>query len=70
MPLTYPDWFHCPERILSANNLLDGIVVDLIDLISKSCKYELVKKLYPYPFYLEILHLPLPKIENLVDELL
>ncbi|KAL0006647.1 hypothetical protein SO802_008149 [Lithocarpus litseifolius] len=70
IPLTNPDWFHCPEQTLIENNLLNGTVADLIDPISKSWKYELVKKLYPYPLYLEILHLSLPKTDNIRDELL
>nr|POE55128.1 mitochondrial phosphate carrier protein 3, mitochondrial [Quercus suber] len=70
IPFTHPDWFHCPKQILIDNNLLNGTVADLTDPISKSWKYELVKKLYPYPMCMEILHFPLPKTDNIRDELL
>ena len=45
-------------------------MANLIDPISKSWKYELFKKHYPYPLCIEILHLPLPKTDNIKGELL
>lgn len=54
IPLTHPSWFHCPNHILMENRLPEGTVDDLIDANTKSYKYDLVQKLYPYPICMEI----------------
>ena len=69
IPLTHPDWFHCQQQTLADNHLLDGTVANLIDSNSRTSRFDLVKKLYPFPVCMEICQLPLPRIDGNQDRL-
>ena len=70
IPLTHPDWFHCPQQTLADNHLLDGTVANLIDPNSRTWRFDLVKKLYQVPACKEICQLPLPRTDGNQDRLL
>lgn len=70
IPLTHPDWFHCPNTILLENNLFNVTVADLVNQDTKSWNVDLVRMLYHSPDCEEILNLPLPRTSRIKDRLL
>ena len=60
-------WFPCQPHMLNHPSLSTGTVVDLIDHINQSWKFDLIRTLYPQPTCKEILNIPISRTGAGVD---
>ena len=70
IPLTHPNWFKCSNHNLIRNNLLGGIVADLINQNKRTWNHTLIRKLYQPHISKEIMQLHIPRTFGLEDKLL
>ena len=66
VPLTHPDWL--PN--LRDSSLQTGTIGDLIDHNSRSWKVDLIRSLYHHPKAINILQMPISKINDSKDRLM
>ena len=69
IPLTHPDWSPNLRDSLSPF-LQTGTVGDLIDHNSRSWKVDLIRRLYHHPKVVNILQMPISKINDSKDRLM
>ena len=67
IPLNHPAWY--PAQNLHNSLLPTSTMADLIDHNSCSWKLDLVKALYPYPWWSDILSIPISKTGSIPDKL-
>lgn len=70
IPLNHQAWFECSPLNHNNPRRLNGTVVDLIDPCTHSWKPDLIRAMYPYPEWFEILKTPLSKTSSIEDKLL
>ena len=66
VPLTHPNWL--PN--LRDSSLQTGTIGDLIDHNSRSWKVDLIRSLYHHPKAINILQMPISKINDSKDRLM
>ena len=68
--LNHQDWFKSSSQNLNSSRLFIGIVADLIDQGTNTWKPDIVRALYPYLQWFEIMKIPLSKTSSISDKLL
>ena len=68
--LNHQDWFKNSSQNLNSSRLFIGTVADLIDQGTNTWKLDLVRALYPYLQWFEIMKIPLSKTGSISDKLL
>lgn len=69
IPLTHPAWYPCPSQNLSNPNLQTKTVADLINHKNGTWKYDLVRKIYPYPISEDIMSNAISRTGSVSDKL-